>query len=108
MAIAGLLPDTTVGPDGRPLIELHTVIDHGDTVELAGTACMYEGALLVTVDDRRHQTVRLVTATAGGPERGDWTTCIPAPERPARISIGADNPGEGNVLRRTMALVAVS
>ena len=108
MGILGLLPDVNSGPDSRPLIEVVSVIDHGDTIDLAGTACMHEATLLITVDDREEQTVHIATATVGAPERGNWSVSVSAPNRPARISIGADNPGEGNVLRRDMVVVAMS
>ena len=108
MAIAGLLPDLNVGPDGRPLIEVGSLIDYGHAVEMAGTACMYEATLLITVDDRQDRTVHQVTASVGGPDRGTWSVSIPAPQRPVRISVGADNPGEGNVLRRDMVVVTLT
>jgi hypothetical protein len=106
MPLTAYLADDTLGLDGRRLIEVTSLVDCGKNVVLEGTACLPEGTVLITVQTRADRAEHFTTASAGGPERGTWRFDVDLPTRPARIELGAENSGEGNVLRSAMAVVA--
>ncbi len=84
-----------VSVDGRPLIEVDSMTRDGDLLELRGTASVYEATLLIRVRaPTGNETVEVIQASVGGPERGEWSGTIHA--RPEdTIIIGQHESEEG-------------
>jgi hypothetical protein len=94
----------SIAPDGGPLISVDAVSRLKSGWQLRGTACVYEGTLLVeceTVDGRlRHLST---TASAGGPRRGSWMLAVEGDVR--QVTLHPEEMQEGY---RTAALRRVS
>lgn len=83
--------------DGRPLIEVESMTRNGDLVELQGTASVYEATLLIRVrKPTGNETLEVVQASVGGPERGSWSATVQAPLEDT-IIIGQHESEEGAV-----------
>lgn len=87
-----------VAPDGRPLMEVTLVTVEGKRIALRGTACVYEGNVLVRVDSGQDLSVQ---ASAGGPARGDWVAAFDVPVHPVEVSIGGEDAERGGLLQRS-------
>lgn len=91
-----------VAGDGRPIVEVTSIVATDDSVRLSGTACVFEGNVIVDVRGDgcwiRHHT----QATAGGPNRGVWTIDLPAQRFPMRLRVGDEDAREGGISRRSL------
>lgn len=73
------LESSQVAPDGRPVVEVDVTGREG-RIELAGTAVMSEGELLIEVYGASEVLLqRTIQASAGVPGRGEWSAWIPRP-----------------------------
>jgi hypothetical protein len=77
-------------------------------LHLVGTACAFEGNLLVEVADelgtKQHATAQ---ASAGGPERGDWEMTIPTPVPPLEVRVADEDPTNGGLSPMSTVLLRV-
>lgn len=63
----------SMAPDGRPLIEVDVGEWSAKKLVLEGTAVAYEATILAKLEyEDSTSEVLVVTASAGGPERGSW------------------------------------
>ena len=85
-----------IAPDGRPLIEVGEVREEVPGVlTLGGTACVFEGLVVIRVEHPDEATTRyFAQASAGGPERGTWTASIQVATDDV-VVIGQTEMGEG-------------
>lgn len=82
--------------DGRPLIEVIAITRNGDSIQLRGTASVFEATLFLEIRDASGtEQLRTVQATVGGPERGDWTTTLALSPNSTEIIIGQLESEEG-------------
>lgn len=86
-----------VAPDGLAFIEVDVVHKVGGRVLLSGSACVPEGTLLYSiVPPRRAPTTwQFATASAGGPERGDWRLDLAMPTTPSWIVLSTEDSATG-------------
>lgn len=98
------------GPDGRPLIEITRASAHKDVLDLEGTACVYEGNVIVQVGDptEGESEVSWVQATEGGPGRGDWETSVSLSNQVTTISIGGEDAESGGLLAQSVVVLRVN
>ena len=79
------------GPDGRPIIEVGELDYRGNKLRLMGTACVYEGNVLIRVEDQSGSfRTWNVPASAGGPQRGDWSAEVVIADTTTRVVIGQE------------------
>lgn len=80
-------------PDGRPLIEVtETNVTPSGSLVLGGTACVFEGNVLIYVVPRNgDEHFKFSQASAGGPERGTWSATIESHDMPARLFISDED-----------------
>ncbi len=80
-------------PDGLPRVDVLSAYGDTEGLLLAGTACVYEGTVLVcaTHGDAPDGIWYAAQATVGAPERGTWSLHLPLPTLPADVLIGEDD-----------------
>lgn len=89
--------------DGRPIVEVTAIVATDNGVRLSGTACAFEGNVLVEVRDDESGWIRHHTqATTGGPNRGEWTIDLPAQRFPVWFRVGDEDAREGGISRGSL------
>lgn len=96
-------------PDGRPLTEVESVERSPDGLRLSGTACAFEGTMLLHVSESDGNE-RLVStqASQGGPGRGTWSAELPVSSFPAQVTVSDEDPRDGSLSTRAAVHLAVS
>lgn len=93
----------SVAGDGRPILEVTVISATDDAVRLSGTACAFEGNVLIEVLDDKSRWIRHHTqATNGGPNRGEWTIELPVQRFPMRFRVGDEDAREGGISRGSL------
>lgn len=89
--------------DGRAMVEVEYCEFRNGVLALAGTASAFEGNLLVFVQYGGVRTdAHLHTqASAGGPERGDWSIEVPIETLPVTVVVGDEDARFGGISPRS-------
>lgn len=92
-----------VAGDGRPIVEVTAIVATDDAVKLSGTACAFEGNVLIEVRDDISGWIRHHTqATRGGPDRGEWTIELAVQRFPIRFRVGDEDARDGGISRGSL------
>ena len=95
-----------VGLDGRPLIEVTAFNLSGQSLHIEGTAVVYEGNVMVRVVDRDGRTnISNVQASAGGPQRGVWSTDVAVSHSALRVIVGQEEMEEAAASRSSREVI---
>jgi len=85
-------------PDGRAIVEVETCSYRSHVLTLAGTACAYEGnVILQMTNDQGHPQILFTQASASGPERGNWRIQTRVEQVPLDIRVGDEDPSAGRL-----------
>lgn len=94
--------------DRRPLVEVTDVSASYAQLHLAGTACAFEGNLLIDVLDEEGDWQHFHTqASIGGPSRGEWSIDIPIRGNTLVVRLGDEDAREGGIAASSLVEIQV-
>lgn len=97
-----MIASSGMAGDGRPIVEVVAVFGTDRGFRVSGTACAYEGNVLIDVREAQSDWSHYHTqATIGGPHRGEWSIHIPVRNYPVSLRIGDEDAREGGIALRS-------
>ena len=95
--------------DRRPLVEVTDVFASDALLHLAGTACAFEGNLLIHVLDEEGDWKHFYTQVSiGGPSRGTWSIDVPIRGDTLVVRLGDEDPREGGIAASSLVEIEVT
>lgn len=103
-----MIASSGVAGDGKPIVEVAEVTGIEKGLRLSGTACAFEGNVIIEVREAQSDWSRYHTqATIGGPDRGEWSIIVPVSRYPVTLRIGDEDAREGGIATQSLVEFAV-